>query len=45
MTLKEFIKQFDKEDPIAFLQGKRNVLDADAHLLFQFGKTLLTQTK
>jgi hypothetical protein len=29
MTLKEFIKQFDKPNSIVLLEGKRNVIDAD----------------
>lgn len=45
MTLKEFIKQFDKENSIVLLEGKRNVLECDSDLLVQLGKTLATQTK
>ena len=45
MTLKEFIKQFDKEDSIVLLEGKRVVLDNDIDLLIQLGKTLAAKTK
>ncbi len=30
MTLKEFIKQFDKPNSIVLLEGKRNVLEVDS---------------
>lgn len=45
MTLKEFIEQFDKEDSIVLLEGKRIVLDSDIDLLIQLGKTLATKTE
>ncbi|NEN25553.1 hypothetical protein G3O08_18835 [Cryomorpha ignava] len=45
MTLKAFIEQFDKENAIVLLEGKRMVLDTDTDLLIQLGKTLATKTK
>ena len=45
MTLKEFIKHFDKEDSIVLLEGKRIVLENDADLLIQLGKTLASKTE
>ncbi len=44
MTLKEFIKQFDKANSIVLLEGKRNVLDADKEKLKELGKLLATRT-
>ena len=45
MTLKEFIKQFDKPDSIILLEGKRNVLDADKEKLTALGKLLASKAK
>jgi len=45
MTLKEFIKQFDKPDSIVLLEGKRNVLEADKEKLTALGRLLATTTK
>lgn len=45
MTLKEFIKQFDKPNSIVLLEGKRNVLDADKEKLTTLGKLLASSTK
>jgi hypothetical protein len=45
MTLKEFIKQFDKANSIVLLEGKRNVLDADKEKLTALGRLLASQTK
>jgi hypothetical protein len=44
MTLKDFIKQFDKENSIVLLEGKRNVLDADKEKLVLLGKLLASNT-
>ena len=45
MTLKEFIKQFDKPNSIVLLEGKRNVLDTDKEKLTALGKLLTSKTK
>jgi hypothetical protein len=45
MTLKEFIKQFDKPDSIVLLEGKRNVIDADREKLTALGSLLASKTK
>lgn len=45
MTLKEFIKQFDKPNSIVLLEGKRNVLDADKEKLTALGSLLASKTK
>lgn len=45
MTLKEFIKQFDKPNSIVLLEGKRNVLEADKEKLTTLGKLLASSTK
>ncbi|MEJ7626161.1 MAG: hypothetical protein WKF35_04820 [Ferruginibacter sp.] len=45
MTLKDFIRKFDKENAIVLLEGKRVVLDSDTDQLIQLGKTLATKTK
>lgn len=44
MTLKEFIKQFDKNNSIVLLEGKRNVSDADKEKLTALGSMLATKT-
>lgn len=44
MTLKDFIKQFDKDNSIVLLEGKRNVLDADKEKLVSRGKLLASTT-
>jgi len=44
MTLKDFIKKFDKDNSIVLLEGKRNVLDADKEKLKELGKLLATRT-
>lgn len=35
MTLEEFINQFDKNNSIVLIEGKRNVLEADKENLFK----------
>ena len=45
MTLKEFIKQFDKPNSIVLLEGKRKVLEADKEKLTALGKLLASKTK
>jgi hypothetical protein len=45
MTLKEFIKQFDKPNSIVLLEGKRNVLEADKEKLTALGRLLASKTK
>lgn len=45
MTLKEFIKQFDKPNSIVLLEGKRNVIDADKEKLTALGSLLASKTK
>ncbi len=44
MTLKEFIKQFDKDNSIILLEGKRIVLEADKEKLTALGKLLASKT-
>lgn len=44
MTLKDFIKQFDKENAIVLLEGKRNVLDEDKEKLVTLGELLALKT-
>lgn len=44
MTLKEFINQFDRENSIVLLEGKRNVLEADKENLISLGKLLASKT-
>ena len=44
MTLKEFISQYDTENVIVLLEGKRNVLSEDEEKLFALGKLLATRT-
>jgi hypothetical protein len=45
MTLKEFIKQYDKDDSVVLLEGKRNVLDEDREKLTNLGILLASNTK
>jgi hypothetical protein len=45
MTLKEFIKNFDKDNSIVLLEGKRNVLEADKEKLIALGRLLASRTK
>lgn len=44
MTLQEFIEQFDKDNAIVLLEGKRNVLDADREKLVALGRLLALST-
>lgn len=44
MTLNEFIEQFDHDDAIVLLEGKRNVLDEDKEKLKALGKLLASNT-
>jgi hypothetical protein len=44
MTLKEFITQFDTENSIVLLEGKRNVLEADKEKLTVLGKLLASKS-
>lgn len=44
LTLKEFIKQQDKNNSIVLLEGKRKVLDADKPKLAALGKLLASNT-
>jgi hypothetical protein len=45
MTLKNFITQFDKENAIILLEGKRVVLDIDKEKLIALGSLLTTVSK
>ncbi len=45
MTLKEFIDEYDYENSIVLLEGKRNVIDNDKDKLINLGKLLATKTK
>jgi hypothetical protein len=45
MTLKEFIKKYDKPHAVVLLEGKRNVLETDKEKLTALGKLLATKTK
>lgn len=45
MTLEEFIIQYDKDDSVVLLEGKRNVLDADKPKLIALGKLLTSKTE
>lgn len=45
MTLKEFIRQFDKPNSIVLIEGKRNVLEADKEKLTALGRLLASTTK
>ncbi len=44
MTLTEFITNFDREDAIVLLEGKRNVSESDQPKLVALGKILATRT-
>lgn len=44
MTLKEFISNFDKDNSIVLLEGKRNVLEDDKEKLTALGKLLTSKT-
>jgi hypothetical protein len=44
MTLKAFIKKFDKDNAVVLLEGKRTVLEADKEKLFLLGKLLASKT-
>ncbi len=44
MTLKNFIKQYDKDNSIILLEGKRNVLEEDKEKLVLLGKLLTSAT-
>jgi hypothetical protein len=44
LTLIDFIKQFDKDNSIVLLEGKRNVLDVDKEKLIALGKLLASKT-
>lgn len=44
MTLQEFISQFDKDNAIVLLEGKRNVLEADKNNLVLLGELLASKT-
>ena len=44
MTLKEFVKQFDKPHSIVLLEGKRNVLEVDKEKLTALGRLLASTT-
>lgn len=45
MKLEEFIQQFDHENHIVLLEGKRNVLEADKGKLVALGALLASRTK
>jgi len=45
ITLKEFINQFDKDDFIVLLEGKRDVLEADRKKLIALKRLLVSETK
>jgi len=45
MKLKEFIIQYDKENAIVLLEGKRKVLEEDKEKLSELGKLLAENTK
>jgi hypothetical protein len=44
MTLKDFIKQFDQDNSIVLLEGKRNVIESDKDQLTLLGKCLAEKT-
>ena len=44
MTLSEFITNYDYEDSIVLLEGKRNVLEEDQEKLISLGKLLARKT-
>ncbi len=45
MTLKKFVKQYDKEGSIVLLEGKRNVKDTDKEKLTALANLLTINTK
>jgi len=45
MLLNEFIKNFDKDNSIVLLEGKRNVLEEDKDKLIKLGRLLASKTK
>jgi hypothetical protein len=45
MTLDDFIKQYDQEDAVVLLEGKREVAPEDAALLTELGQTLASRTR
>jgi hypothetical protein len=45
MTLMEFLEQYDHDDAIVLLEGKRDVLDADKEKLKALGLLLASKTK
>lgn len=45
MTFREFINQFDHENSIVLLEGKRNVLENDKPKLVELGKLLASETR
>lgn len=45
MTLCDFIEQYDQDDSIVLLEGKRDVLDIDKERLTALGSLLTTKTK
>ena len=45
MTLEKFIRLFDREGMIILLEGKREVLPQDTHLLVAIGRLLAEKTK
>lgn len=45
MTLQEFIEQFDRDNAIVLLEGKRNVLESDKEKLTALGKLLASKTR
>ncbi|MBS1551131.1 MAG: hypothetical protein JST15_03560 [Bacteroidetes bacterium] len=45
MTLQEFIEQFDRDNAIVLLEGKRNVLETDKEKLTALGKLLASKTQ
>lgn len=44
MTLEDFISQYDKDNSIVLLEGKRNVLEADKESLVSLGNLLASTT-
>lgn len=45
MTLKDFLNQYDNENSIVLLEGKRNVLEEDKAKLQEIGKLLASNSK
>lgn len=45
MTLMQFLEQYDHDDTIVLLEGKRDVLDADKEMLKALGLLLASKTK